>query len=457
MSDGNYIGGQSYEPLRRLLSSDRIKKLQGKIKIKDESTPIDWQEHAIPASEVGDSTWQPKFLIAIDGDYNKQAIENGFPGAEIGYVTISTVVILLDKLRKLEKEEFIDPIEFRKTEQQETIDSIYVGCNVVLDGENSAKTSMRRILFEELQNSTVFKNTETLLNTYEALLKIKIDTHGTSRPPKCPHDDCEEDYEYGYGEYKCDHCGGKLYSTDALRLHELMNPSGTNGEMYGQIKDTIKKLQLIHLLRSFEKKPEWFGTLRDIAFFLEGTLAVFSTASWLAKCFQAELARINDLVKESCEQDLIILGVERSGTFVNHFSEIDTKKDGGEDNFPTQSVFLLKDSYIKENIVLNTGSDKTYLQDTGFGRKFFYKTSAGYRVVPSLAFYNDYQANIKNADIAQFPRLADVLTILDKLVSSQYENSVMPLTIAHAEATIPLNIGKRIFEEIAREIRKQQN
>ena len=423
--------------------------------IKDESTPYKWEDHAISISEVGDSDWQPKYLIAIDGDYSKQAIENGYPGAEVGYITISTVVILMDRLRKLENEEFIDPVKFREIEQARSIDSVIPGCNIVLEDEESAKSSMRRVLYEEFKKSIIFKNTETLLETYETLLEIKISRHGTSNPPKCPHDGCDENYKYGYGEYACDYCGGKLYSTDALRLHELMNPSGTNGEMYGQVKDVIKRLQLIHLLRSFEKKTNWFEILRDIAFFLEGPLAIFSTASWLAKCFRVELARINNLIVEKFGQELIIIGLERSGSFVNHFVQIDTKKDGGDDNFPDESTFLLKDNYIKENIVLNSGSDKTYLQDTGFGRKFFYKTESGFRVVPSLAFYNEYQANIKNADVAQFPRLKDVLNILNQLVSSRYQNSVMPLAAAHAEAAIPLNIGKRIFEEIAREVQQQ--
>jgi hypothetical protein len=95
------------------------------------------------------------------------------------------------------------------------------------------------------------------------------------------------------------------------------------------------------------------------------------------------------------------------------------------------------------------------LEDTAFGRKFFYKTKAGYRVVASLATYNNYQSNTQTSFPAQFPRLADVVGLLDKLVSSRYENSVTPLAAAHAEAAIPLNLGKSIFEEIARQINTQ--
>lgn len=289
MSDSGQISGSSYEPLRRLLSDSKIEELRSKIKIRGEFEKTNWNEETIPAGEIEKTGWEPQLIIAIDGDYSKQIINNGFPGAEVGYITVSTVVILVDKLKELENSRFVDPKLYRETEKPTSIDSLMVGCNVVLNGESSARSTMRRLLFEKLKEERVFSDTETLLETYEAMLKIKR-AQGSSNPPKCPHENCDADLKDGYGEYKCDDCGGVLFSTDALRLHELMKPSGTNGEMYGQIQETIKKLQLIHLLRSFEQKPSWFKTLGHIAFFMEGTLAVFSTSSWLAKCFRVELA-----------------------------------------------------------------------------------------------------------------------------------------------------------------------
>jgi hypothetical protein len=451
MSDNNFSSGQSYEPLRRLISNKKIEGIKSQIRLNNRAEEIEWKERTIHANELELSSWQPKLLIAIDGDYSKSIIENGYPGAEIGYITTSTVVILLDKVRELDKSEFIDPKKFREAEQPTSIDSLYVGCNVVLKGEDTAKSSMRKILYNELSEKRVFQDTETLLETYEHLLRQR--PGGNS--PKCPHDGCEKEMEYKTGEYTCSSCNGKLYSTDALRLHELLNPAGTSGEMYGQIMETYKRIQLIHILRSFEQHSKYFSLLRDIAFFIEGTLAVFSTASWLAIPMRLELARINAKVKEELKNDLIILGIERSGNFVNHFEAIDTKKDGTDENFPKQSAFLLTNDYIKSNIVINDRPDYIYLEDTAYGRKIFYKTAAGYRVVCSIATYNEYQSNIETAFPAQFPRLADVFMLLDKLVSSRYENSVTPLAAAHAEAAIPLNLGKKIFEDIAKEIKQQ--
>ncbi len=442
----------SYEPLRRILENPKVIALQNRLKIREKTEcQEEIRNRLTELSKIRPSDFQPDLIIAIDGSHHEVKIENGFPGAEIGYITVASVLLFLNKIRDHSKEEFIDPKKFRETEKAETIDTVFPGCNVIVDNEKSAKSSMRKTLFEEFKRTSIFNGTESLLETYEHLLKIKLEQGTTEKPPKCPHDDCDYPFQYGYGEYNCPSCKGILYSTDAMRLHELMNPVSSNGELFGQIMSTMEKLWLIHILRSFEKQ-NWMHTLRRVAFFIDGPLAVFSTSSWLTKPIIHELKRLNELANQKYGQDLIILGIEKSGTFYNHFEEIDTSKDGEKDIIPSQSAFLLYDEYIKKNIIFST-SNKSYGADTYFGRKFFYKTRNGYRIVPNLAFYSDEQGNIKTAMPNQFPRLADVLNILDNLVSSRYPHSVTPLISAHAEAAIPLNLGKKLFEEIAREIR----
>jgi len=441
-----------YEPLRRILENPKVKALQERLKVrKKEETEKDFEEKITYKDKIKPSDFQPDLVLAIDGSYQEVKVENGFPGATIGYITVASVLLLMNKIREHSTEEFIDPKKFRETEKAATIDTVFPGCNVIIDTETSAKSSMRKTLFEELKSYSVFNGSETLLTTYEHLLKIKLEKGTREKPPKCPHDNCNADYKYDFGEYECPACKGKLYSTDALRLHELMNPVGSNGEMFGQIMSTMERLWLIHILRSFEKL-NWISTLRRVAFFLDGPLAVFSTSSWLTKPIIHELNRINQLANENYGQDLIILGIEKTGTFFNHFEEIDVSAEGEKDIFPRQTALLLFDDYIKRNIIFSD-SHKTYGQDTYFGRKLFYKTSNGYRIVPSIAFYNDFQMNIKIAKTDQFPRLADAMSLLDQLVSSRFPHSVIPLISAHAEAAIPLNLGKKIFEDIAKEIK----
>lgn len=446
----------SYEPLRRLLDSEKVKALQNRLRIRQKTEEAENFEGGITKkSDLTESALQPDLVLAIDGSNLAAKAENGFPGAEFGYITVASVLIDLKLISELEKKEFVEPKKFRETEKASTIESVFPGCNVILDTEKNAKASLRRALFEELKNNVIFSDGETLFETYEHLFRIKREQFSERNLPQSPIEGVEEDMTYDYGEYVCPHSNEPLFSTDALRLHELMNPGGSNGEMFGQIMATLEKLWLIHILRAFEKKG-WLATLRRVAFIMDGPLAVFSTSSWLTKVISHELTRINELQKQINGEDLLIIGIEKSGTFFNHFIEIDTTKDGITDKFPKQSALLLNDDYIKKNIIFSE-STKPYGQDTYFGRKLFYKAASGQKIVPVVACFNEQQRNLNTANPNQFPRLADVMNLLDKLVSSRYPNSVSPLVSAHAEAAIPLNLGKRIFEDIAREIREKSN
>ncbi len=436
-----------------------MRKLESRLKVRKRGDGSEKDFEITEKNQLEESSWQPDMVLAIDGSKQDVPIENGFPSAEYGYVTVASVLILLDKIRELEKGEFINPVEFRKTEKAATTESAYPGCNVVVDDEDSAKASMRKVLFEELEIEAPFyetteTNKETLLETYEYLLKLKMSKRADANPPKCPIEDCENNFSYNFGNYECK-CERKktLFSSDALRLHELHNDGGGCGEMYGQIMFTLERLWLVHILRGFEKQ-NLLKSLKNLAFIIDGSLAVFSTPSWLAKPIEDELRRINKLQKKENEQDLIILGIEKSGQFVNHFVALDTDREGITGKIPNQSAILLNDSYIKKNIKLSDSS-KPYGQDTYFGRKFFYKTNNGYRVTANIAVFSDYQKDLETAYPNQFPRLADVMNLLDQVVSSRFENSVSPLLSAHAEASIPLNLGKRIFQDIAREIRNR--
>lgn len=463
----------SYEPLRRLLTDERLKDIKERLAVRNNGNEDDLTKlNIVNKLDLNISDWQPNYVIGIDGSFHAVPVQNGFPGAEVGYVTVASVLLMLDRIRALEDKEFISPKEFRETEKASTFDSTFAGSNVVIDNEIDAKSSMRKLLYEQLLQRIEFSEGETLLDTYEALLKIKRKKDGDNHPPKCPCD-MQCDFVYGYGEYDCSNqgCTKKLFSTDALRLHELHNDAGTCGEMYGQIMSTLERLWLVHLLRAFERK-NWLPVLNQIAFMIDGPLAVFSTSSWLTKSISDELQRINELQKKINGNDLLIFGVEKTGKFVNHFDALDNWsenktdnddsgislndiKNGKKEKFPRQSALLLDDNYIKKNIIFSQ-SEKIYGKDTYFGRKFFYKTKTGYKVVISVATFNETQQNLVTAEVNQFPRLADTMNLLDNMTSNRYPNSVSPLIAAHSEAAIPLHLGKKLFDEIAREIRKHK-
>lgn len=436
----------SYAPLRRILQSEKVRRLHERFRLAEvgeaeQALSLSSSEN-LPASD-GHS---PELILAVDGGYHVTPVKNGYPGAEIGYITIAAVLILLDKLRELATDDIINPVEYRATQKRSSIDTALPGRGVIIDDERTPEASMRKTLFEGMAEYRVFHDSESILETYEALMGSSPD----NRSVNCP---CEENepYHRGRGEYKCEYCDFALYSTDALRLHELF-PSHESGEkMYGHVMSTLERLWLVHVLRAFERRgKEWLAVIGRMAFILDGPLAIYGAPAWLSTPIRKELARINDAQKAVTNIDMMILGVEKGGAFARHFEMLDAREKGDRPRFSAGQYLLLTNEYIRSHIVPSE-EQRQYGRNTYFGRKLLLKTALGHRLVVNVACFTDEQHDLSSARPEQFPRLADALALFDKISSNLYPNSISPLIAAHSEAAIPLNLGKRILENIARE------
>jgi hypothetical protein len=174
--------------------------------------------------------------------------------------------------------------------------------------------------------------------------------------------------------------------------------------------------------------------------------------AWLSPVIKAELKRLNQQVRERAHSDLLIIGVEKTGAFVSHFEEID-KTASGEPYFPNRSYSLLTDPYIKQRVIFSV-SEKPYGADTYFGRKFFYKTKSGARIVATLPILDEAQDDISKDDVSLYPSFGRICNLLDKLVSSRFPNAVGPIVTAHSHAAIPLTLGTKVLEQLARALMK---
>ena len=432
----------SYRPLRRILQSAKVRRLQDRFRL---APAVGDSTNAPTLSTRPDSaTNQPDLILAVDGGYIAAEVENGYPGAEIGYVTVAAVLILLNKLRDLAKSEIIDPQAHRETQKRSSIDTALPGRGVVIDGELTPAASMRRVLFEEMTEYRVFPDSETLLDTYEALMRGAPSDNRS----RCP---CERAATYirQLGEYPCDTCGTSLYSSDAMRLHELFSSTESCEKLYGHVMNTFEKLWLIHALRAFARRGrEWLALIGKMGFIVDGPLAVYGTPAWLSTPMRAEMGRINQKQKAVTGLDMMIIGIEKSGSFVRHFEMLDEKT---ETTIERGHFVCLDNKYIRRHIVPSC-SDRMYGRNTYFGRKVLYKTHYGHRLVVNLACFDDQQFDLNTAEAHQFPRLLDTLQLLDTVSSNLYPNSISPLIAAHSEAAIPLNLGKQILEDIAKTV-----
>jgi len=435
----------SYHPLRRIAQSERVKQLLTRSRV---FKPAEGGPTATPTLVPAIAQSLPDIVIAIDGSAAEVDVVNGYPGAKVGYCTVASVLLNLKKVNALDERRPVNPVDFRQTEEPATIDAALPGSNVVTRDHISARDSFREALFETFHDEIVDEDDRIpLLRTYEELLARKPQ----SRPQTCPYDydGCEQHLAVPAGVSSCP-CGKRraIYSTDALRVHERFHEMGTNGEALGEVMQVWERVLLIHLLRCFERRG-WLSSMHRLAFVLDGPLALFGHPAWMSAAISAELKRLNATIRAESGQDLLLLGIEKTGTFVTHFDEIDQTETLGKLRFPPRSCFLPPDHYIKQRVIYST-SDKRYGQDTYFGRKFFYKTASGSRIVANVPFLTDEQDTLASSEIALYPQIPLVCELLDKLVSSRFPNALSPIISAHAQAAIPLHLGAKVLQQLAR-------
>ncbi len=451
-----------YSPVRRIVQDKRIKELLSEYDIV-QAPPSDKNALDVacttitPDSLPRNQGWVPDWVISIDGSQLAAKAENGFPGAEVNYLSVAAVLVNLKRMKELDAKRPVDPLLFRETQSTGGIDSVLPGRNVTIRGERDPRSSLRHGLLREMDKHSAFEKGETLLNTYHELLLYKP----AGKVQRCPYgEDCglgaRGEYERGVGAYNCPcHLKLPLYSTDALRVHERFNPVGENGEIFGEIRQVLEQLWLVHVLRSMEES--FLYAFPRLAIVVDGPLAVFGQPAWLSGVIKDELQRINGKLREATGDDLLIVGVEKSGFFVDHFAKMCDAADRGQSDLriPPQTAILLTDDYIRKHIVYSEGTHP-YGEATYFGRKLFYRTRAGARIVATLPFLESEHENLDTANVEQFPRLADALNLFDSLASSRYPNALFPISLAHGEAAIPLHLGGRVLERLARELMQKK-
>ena len=415
--------------------------------------------------------WQPKYVVAIDGSHHEIAYEKGFPGAEVGFISLATVLINVELLIAESDKPTIDPIVFGQVQSAYTLTKVLPSANMVHKDQPDARSSFRAKWFELLNNTKPADDAETLLETYQALIAHKPGNSDQKCPMMelCPHKDRPApNFQNG----TC-HCGKyPAYPTDRLRIHERFTDTSSNGESMGEVMSVVEHLMLVAYLRYMERvcasNGDW-SMFEDTALVKDGSLAVFGHPAWLSQVIKTELKRINNVVQKAIGKDILVFGIEKSGRLFDHWVRLDTKSrkdfereqlglEDEDDEFVVMepgriakhSVLLLDNFYIRKHIVPSP-TESIHGQDTYYGRPFLYKTATGGLIVGISAILSDEHNDRSTANTQQFPRLADTLDLLDLLVSVRYPNAVIPLIAAHAEAAIPMQMGERILDRLARE------
>ena len=433
------------DSLLHLVDSKSVREFEGVIK-----QGVDQKRHELPPRlEPQRGTGSIKRVVAIDGSTITHKVKNGYPGAEAALLNLAAIVIKLQAIRDIPRNYIPSPSEMRDMEQCETLSAVFPGRNIIREDEpeDSPKRFFRATISKELE-ARLDPEHETLLETLRAI------TTGRSGEIDCPLDDCPLDDrdkkvtpKQGAGVCNCQR-SETIYETDTLRAHERFEENGSSDQAFTAVRQVIEHLTLVNILRYFERFDS-LGVFQDTAFIMDGPLALFGMSAWLKHHIQREIARLHRKTKNQGAPGILLMGIEKSGQFLDHLGELDWKeKEGPRQLLPSRTALAPDIAYIHKHIVLRPPNAKPYGEATYYGRKVLYKNKAGQHSVVMTPIVDDKGQDLSCVDESAYPRIGEALDIMDELSTHLYRDGFAPLVRAHAHAAIPLKTGSRILKKI---------
>ena len=438
--ENEYATGES---LWRLLENESVKQFQGEILVRNAPEPHEFP----PKLDIERQSDSVNRIIAIDGSDVTHQVQNGFPKAEAVLVNLAGVVIKTDELRWIGRDDIPSPSQLRELETVKTMSAVLPGPNVV--GMSKHQSTPKKFFRWTIRKELDFK----LDPSHESLLETFLSITQTARANgfrfRCPITDCTNRLIRPDTDVRCT-CNKRepIYPTDSLRIHERFYDNMSSQQAHTAFRQVVEHLLLVNILRYFHQYCD-LAMFDDIAFVMDGPLAIFGMPAWLKGHIQNEIGRIHQDLIDQGRPGLLLMGVEKTGEFVTHFEELDwLNAEGPRQRLDNGTVLVPTTKYIYRYINPNPNTEKAYGEAVYYGRKVFYKNKVGQHAVLMTPIVNAVGREPNSTSPEAFPRLGEALNIVDSLYTHLYRDGFAPLVRANAHAAIPLRIGQKILDSI---------
>lgn len=369
-------------------------------------------------------------VVAVDGSRQEVPVGENHHNAKVGFIEVAVADVNTKYLREQQSSRFVESGVASQAADPSSIRMVMPGQNVHFHDE-PIKSSWRKMLFDNFQSKDV--NGVRLLDIYTDLIKYQDERieAGKLSLKKCPECGLEPDPIYLDQPSDCSQCGGRLYPTDCLRIHEDISNHQTNEHALTLLMQVVEQLALAVFIRDYSDK--------QTAFLKDGPLAQFNRA----KMIKSSMRSLIEDAREDCNQPFVVTGLHKTGEFMTLARKL-------RDKIPPRTVVPLTTSDIYENVVIGRSRDEedTFGENTYYGKNFIYKSEGGYMFPLTLPRQSDRTGRLLHQP-SKYPAIGQTLTTLDDLEFALYEDSAIPIHMAHSYATIPEKIGSKVLSELA--------
>ena len=388
------------------------------------------------------------FSITVDGSDAEVEATRDHPTVKVGYLRVAGSMVDLKKFQQLGEDDLVDPQLMRKAHSEYAFDAALPGAGLVRDAMNGRDT-WRYELNEFFRTARFDSNTEmTLADGMMSIHGAPLNPASTLPLRVCPS--CGYRTRTTHGDLvatvagsTCPACHEAVYVTDVLRLHEEYNEEGSNFSPITRAMNAAERLMTAcYMEYFFRDSPEVLG---HTLFVTDGPLALHGPVAPQSRAFLSYLQAMSVALKPMGVAGPLLVGVEKSGTFVEHAEII-------KEFIPPGHVMRLTNDYI--NRITARPADNQYGEDEFYGRRFIYRATNGDALVITCVPRDGlapYQAGTQSEAFSSYPYLRVVCQVLDALRTRMYHNAVIPVALAHSSASLPLGVGRSVLTMMAQQ------
>lgn len=390
----------------------------------------------------------PNFVVASDASKNDTPISDKLPSTQIGFVKVSHVLISMDRYAELidPATRFVDPFKAAALHRNaQPVTYVLPGSNIKYKGAATVKDGFRHAIYDQFTlNRREGANRLVLLET---LLLLNDNRLIISKCPSCISQ-IDLDFTPQQSIRQCPHCKINIYATDWLRLHEGISDFGDNTSAMTRMMNAVEHLLLgAFILELLNTSP---SALSNIAFIVDGPLALFGEPAKLHKRLMSMIYKANSKLKDLGYEPVLIMGLQKTGNVMDHARLLDKF-------LPNGVIRVIDDAYRQKYI---TGSDlvsENFGNETYYGQDFLFKTEKGRIFNFALPYpFPDKGSNgidfaIKKVILSNYgsliKRACDLIRYFEL---DLYDNAIVPVALAHRHASISLVPGGKVLDLIAR-------
>ncbi|MHB8177694.1 MAG: hypothetical protein ACYDA5_11805 [Vulcanimicrobiaceae bacterium] len=397
----------------------------------------------------------PEVIVAFDGSLYEASADQHEPSRRVGYIKVGMVALNVQKYQSLSDRNmpFVDPMAVNRLQEQNAISMALPSAYLKEKDYDSIREGYRAAIFRHYSsdNTRIGTDKHTMLDTVIDLLRINhavVNDGGREVTilPSCPSEDnvCKEQNVKVslVGKSACPACKTSLFVTDTLRVWECFSEFSSNLESFNRLMLATEGIVLAHSLLFF-KRTNQLSILSNFAFVMDGPLSISGEA---AKFHAPIMSLINQLQIDMIAQKLappLIMGLTKTGMSVEHFM---VRKEAVPDGI----AFPLTDEYRYTNIVGGNVRTRPFGEEFYYGQDVLLKTDEGRQFLISLPYPWDSkqeQGFKKNRfDLTHYRNVDTAIGIINMFQSDLYENSMVPVILAHEYASISLTPGGKILD-----------